>query len=149
MRQKSFIILITVALSVLSMHAQRNDQPFDVEKHHREQADYFAKELGLTDAEKKAFTPLMQEYIHARFSLNRDVRNAARELMKKETRTSAEYQKVIDLGLDAKIKEAELQKEYFKKFGKVLPAEKLFKYNRAERKFMQRAVKHHHRRDKE
>ena len=63
----------------------------------------------------------------------------------KDARTDADYQKVIDLGLEAKIKEAALQKEYYQKFGKVLSAEKVLKYHRAEKKFMQRAVRHHKR----
>lgn len=145
---KSIIVLIIMVLVMSSLQAQKRDQPFDVEKHHKEQADFFAKELSLTDTEKAAFVPLMQDYIHARFELNKEVRDAARELMKQQTKTEADYQKVIDMGLEAKIKEAELQKEYFKKFGKVLPAEKIFKYNRAERKFMQRALNNHTRREK-
>lgn len=145
MRPKSFILLITILLTTVSIQAQRCRHSFDVEKHHMDQADYFAQELNLTDAEKKAFIPVMQEYVQARFDLNREVRNATRDLMRKRNRTSADYQRVIDLTLDAKIQEAELQKEYFKKMGKILPAEKLFKYNATERKFMQDTVTHHRR----
>lgn len=145
MRLKSFIILAVFLLSVVSIQAQRCRHSFDVNKHRMEQTDYFAEELNLTEDEKKAFIPLMQEYIKARFELNREVRNATRELMRNSNRSASDYQKVIDLTLDSKIKEAELQKEYFKKMGKVLPAEKIFKYNEIERKFMQQTVSHHRR----
>lgn len=145
MKRISIIIVLVMTMGTITAFAQQkqHNHNFDVEKHHQEQADYYAKELNLTDEERKAFIPLMEEYIHARFELNREVRVAGRELMKKETKTSADYQKVIDLGLDARIKEATLQKEYYQKFGKVLPAEKVLKYHRAEKKFMQRAVRHH------
>lgn len=145
MKKISIIIVLAMTMGAVATFAQQKEHrhTFDVEKHHQEQADYYAKELNLTDEERKAFIPLMEEYIHARFELNREVRVAGRELMKKETKTSADYQKVIDLGLDVRIKEATLQKEYYQKFGKVLPAEKVLKYHRAEKKFMQRAVRHH------
>lgn len=148
MKKISIIALFAMLwVSVVSVNAQRGEHrhSFDVEKHHQEQADFFVKELGLTEAEKEAFIPLMQDYVHARFALNKEVRQAGRDLRMKDERTDADYQKVIDLGLEAKIKEAALQKEYYQKFGKVLSAEKVLKYHRAEKKFMQRAVRHHKR----
>ena len=145
MKAKIIIAIIASVLISMSLNAQKNDRKFDVEKHRKEQADFFTKELGLTEKEQKEFIPLMHEYVGARFELNREVRNAGRELRKKQNRESKDYQKVIDLMLDQKIKEAQLQKEYFKKFGTVLPAEKVFRYQAAEMKFMERVVKDHKR----
>lgn len=138
----------------LSLSAQKNDRGhkhrhFDVEKHHQERADFITKELNLTEAEKKAFIPLMEEYIHARFELNREMRNAIRELRKKEVKTADDYQMLIDKDLELKQKEVELQKKYYAKFREVLSAEKVFKYGFAEKKFTQNVVKNFHKQQKD
>lgn len=144
MKEKTIIAVILSFLFLLPLSAQKREGGFDVEKHRKEQADFFTKELNLTAKEQKEFIPLMQEYLKARYELNREVRNAGRDLKRKGTNTtSADYQRAIDLMLDQKIKEAKLQKEYFKKFGTVLPAKKVFKYQAAEIRFMERAVKDH------
>lgn len=145
MKTKVIFIIITSFLFSLSINAQRSERKFDVEKHKQEQAKFFIKELDLTEKEQKEFIPLMQEFIYKRFELNREVRNAGRELRKNKNKASADYQKLIDLMLDTKIEEAQLQKEYYKKFGKVLPADKVLKYHSAEMKFMETMVKKHRR----
>lgn len=155
MKVKNIFLFILLSAFSLLLSAQedregRGRQHFDVKKHQQERADFIVKELKLTEAEKKAFIPLMEEYIYARFALNKEMRDATRELKKKTEKSSSDYQVLIDKELEMRFKEVELQKEYYKKFGKVISPEKVFKYSFAERMFTQRAVKrfHKHQEDK-
>lgn len=99
--------------------------------------------MDLTPKEQADFLPLMQEYMTARFEASREARNAARALRRKENKTSADYQKVIDQILTQKEKETSLQKEYYKKFEQVLSPEKVLKYHDSEVKFMRDVVVNH------
>ena len=55
--------------------------------------------------------------------------------------TDADYNKVIDECLDVEIKEAQLEKEYFERFKKILSPEKVYKYRNAEYKFVRNFMK--------
>lgn len=140
------IILLVLLLSVGLMSANAQNKRgegrrgFNIEQAKEKQAEFFIKELNLTDAEAKAFIPLLNEFTDKKFELNRAVRMQSSALRKQEKKTDADYQKVIDAFLDSKIKEAQLQKEYYQKFQKVLSSEKLYYFQRAEMKFMQRVL---------
>lgn len=135
-------ILMVSCLSLFSLKGQESG--FDVEKHRKERADFFIKELNLTEKEQKEFIPLMQEYFYSRYKLNKQVRDAGRELKEKKEKTDQQCQLLINLIVSTKIEEAQLQKEYYQKFGKVLSPEQILRYHKAEMDFMQKAVKHHH-----
>lgn len=152
MKIKSILLLISILFLSISVEAQMGSEKgrrhrggFDVEKHHQERAKFISKELNLTEEEKKAFIPVMEEFIHARFTLNRELRRAARELDRKENKTNEDYQKVIDMGLDVRAKEVELQKKYYLIFKEILSPEKIYKYHAAEKDFMHRTIQRHHR----
>lgn len=154
MKAKNILLLLFVLLLSLSASAQKGGrgkgrQNFDVEKHHQDRANYITKELNLTEKEKEAFIPLMEEYLHARFSLNKNYRNQMRLLMKKANKSESDYQEAINAEIEMKEKEIELQKEYYKKFTEVIPAEKIFKYGFAEKRFVQKTVRHYHRQQEE
>lgn len=140
------ILLTVLVFPSMSQKQQGQRPPFDVEKHHKERADFFIKELNLTAEEQKGFVPLLHDYFHDRYVLSKEVRDAGRQLRRNKARTDKDCQKVIDMVVDTKIKEANLQKEYYTKFRKVLPAEKVLRYHAAEMKFMQTAVKDHRQR---
>jgi Spy/CpxP family protein refolding chaperone len=95
--------------------------------------------MGLTQTESQAFWPLCNELQEKKFELNRSMRGELRAIYKDlkagKTVSEADYDKVINLNFETKIKEAELEKTYYEKFRKILPADKVFKYQRAEQKF--------------
>lgn len=145
MKQKFVLCMIVICFCVFSLHAQDAKGHFDIEKHKKEQADYFIKELSLTEQEQADFIPLVQEYFYKKFIIHQEGRKTIQEMKKNGSeRTSADYDKLLDQVIDGKTKEAELQKEYYQKFRKVLPAQKVLKYDVAEKNFMQREVRRHH-----
>lgn len=136
------IILFLLLTCFISLNAQeRKGGGFDIEKFKKTRSDFFIKELDLTPAQAKLFIPLLDELMEKKYLLNRDVRRDHRALNQKAAKTDSEYYKSIDLALDARIKEAQLQKEYMQKMKAIIPAEKLYKYHHVEMKFMEQALK--------
>lgn len=146
MKLKNLILLFLLSICFVSMGAQNNrgnGQKFDLKSFQEKRAAFFIKELNLTPDETKAFIPLVNELMQKKYQLNRAVRDDHRALNGKANKTAADYQKSIEMALDARIKEAELQKEYMKKFMTVLSAEKVYKYHHVEMKFMEQEVQRH------
>lgn len=154
MKFKGILILILVVCVSFSVDAQnRPDRPkrnggFDIEAMKKEKGDFLTKEMGLTEAEVKEFLPLEFEFMEKKFEVNRDTRHKTWELRQKKEKTEADYKKITELNLEAKKKEAEIEIEYYKKFGKVLSAEKIEKYRSADLKFKEEMLKRHQERKK-
>ncbi|MDH6356092.1 Spy/CpxP family protein refolding chaperone [Dysgonomonas sp. PH5-45] len=140
---KKYLLLLILVIATFSVNAQqrKHGKKFDYEKFKKERADFIIKEVGLTNQEAKVFMPLCEELMRKKFELNRDVRKQSRDLNKKVNKTDRDYETVIDLSIENKAKEAQLEKEYYKRFKKVLSPQKIYKYQRAEMKFMKRTVK--------
>ena len=94
---------------------------------------YITAEVGLTPEEAAEFIPLSDEFRDKKMEVGREARKLERSLG--EHPTEADYRKVLDANVDVRIKEAELEKEYYSKFLKVISAEKLYKYKKAEVRF--------------
>ncbi|WP_165020557.1 MULTISPECIES: hypothetical protein [unclassified Dysgonomonas] len=142
MKTKNILLILAFFLSLTSINAQRTGEKkeFDVTKFKEQKAEFLKKELNLTDAEMKGFIPLVNEFMDKKFEINKTTRDESRQLRRATNKTEADYKKAIENYLDTREKEVILEKEYYQKFKAVLPAEKLFKYQRAEQKFMQRAL---------
>jgi len=156
MKFKGILILVLFVCVSFSVDAQnRPDRPrrngggFDMEAMKKEKGDFLTKEMGLTEAEAKVFLPLEFEFMEKKFAVNREARHKTWELRQKKEKTEADYKKITELNLEANKKEAEIQIEYYKKFGKVLSAEKIDKYRAADLKFKEEMLKKHQERKKE
>jgi len=143
MKRKIFLISILFSLIFsLTLSAQgkksENEKRRELEAFRKKRIEYITKEVGLTNEEAKEFWPLCDELEKKKFNLNRNMRNQFRkEREARETKkqiTESEYDELINLNMETKFKELELEKEYTKKIRKILSAEKVYKYQRAERK---------------
>ena len=127
------IFFITfVACSVVfsfSAHAQSGKQHrnFDREAFFAKKNAFITAEMGLTPEEAASFIPLCNEL--------RECRNLSKDLKHNENATDADYLKVIDECVSVNIRQAQLEKEYYEKFKKILSPKKLYRYKRAEGKF--------------
>jgi len=141
------IFFITfVACSVVfsfSAHAQSGKQHrnFDREAFLAKKNAFITAEMGLTPEEAASFIPLCNELQEKKFEVGRECRKLSKEIRHKENPTDADYNKVIDECLDVEIKEAQLEKEYFERFKKILSPEKVYKYRNAEYKFVRNFMK--------
>ena len=115
------IFFITfVACSVVfsfSAHAQSGKQHrnFDREAFFAKKNAFITAEMGLTPEEAASFIPLCNELQEKMFD--------------------ADYLKVIDECVSVNMRQAQLEKEYYEKFKKILSPKKLYRYKRAEGKF--------------
>lgn len=141
------IFFITfVAISILSSSiafAQEGKQHrhFNREAFQAKRNAYITAEVGLTPEEAAVFIPLCNELQQKMFEVGRDCRQLTREIRSKENPTEAEYLQVIDACVGVNLKEAEVEKEFYEKFKKVLSPQKIYKYRRADLKFAREYVK--------
>lgn len=141
------IFFITfVAVSVLfssNVLAQGDKQQrhFDKEAYQAKKNAFITAEVGLTPEEAAAFIPLCNELQEKMFEVGRECRKLTKDLKHKQSPTETDYSKVNDECIGVKLREAALEKEYYEKFKKILSAEKLYKYRRAEYKFARSFMK--------
>lgn len=144
MKHKILFVLLSFFLmgvtSLYSQEKQGKQRHFDVDKFKKEKAEFIKNEVGLTEAEAKAFIPLMNELMDKKFELNRANRKKARELRSKKEKITSDYDFLIEANFDNRAKELQLDKEYYQKFKKIISSEKIYKYQKAESKFMRRMV---------
>ena len=128
------IFFITfVACSVVfsfSAHAQSGKQHrnFDREAFFAKKNAFITAEMGLTPEEAASFIPLCNELQEKMFEAGRECRKLSKDLKHNENATDADYLKV-------NMRQAQLEKEYYEKFKKILSPKKLYRYKRAEGKF--------------
>ncbi|GHS97082.1 hypothetical protein FACS189421_03250 [Bacteroidia bacterium] len=150
--KKPVLIAIIICLAGIntSLFAQQRQQTGEqrkerFEKFKVEREAYISKIMQLTDNEKTAFWTLCNEYQVKKFELNKTLREETRKLNQarkdKQTVTEANYKKVIELGIQVKAKEAQLEQEYTEKFLKVISAEKVFLYQNSEKQFGERMIR--------
>jgi len=143
MKKLFFWIFVEIILfSVIDGVAQRpQDNRQALEDNFWDRRNTFLKtEVGLTVDETKIFIPLENEFKQKMLEVGRDCRSMMRESQNKQKMTDAEYLKMIDCYLDNRIKEAQLEKEYYEQFKKVISPEKLHKYHEADLKFSRELI---------
>ena len=105
---------------------------------------YITGELNLTEKEAQVFWPVCNELQEKKFELHRANREELKSIIQKirtnEPVSDEEYAKIIRANTEIKVKEAELDKLYFDRMIKILPTEKVFKYQRAEQRFAQQII---------
>ena len=141
--KKNILLTLIVAIQFnivgVSAQGQGNRQVFGND--FWEKRNTFIKaEVGLTDDEASKFISLENEFKQKIFEVGRECRSMARESQNKQKMTDAEYSKLTDCYLDTRIKEAQLEKEYFDRFKRILKPEKLFKYQEADAKFQRELI---------
>lgn len=148
MKNKIGFLLLLLCTFSFTVNGQekgdRKDRPhnhkFNYEQFKQKKARYITKEVGLTKEEAKAFMPLADELMSKKFELNKELRRAGRELRNKKDKSDANFDEFLKKSYNVRIKEAQLEKEYYHKFKKVLSSEKIFKYQNAEKKFVKEVL---------
>jgi Spy/CpxP family protein refolding chaperone len=106
--------------------------------------EFITKEIDLTEDEAKVFWPICNELQEKKFEINKQLRDAVREFFKQEKKgkkhSESDYKKLVDLHVNVKVKEAQLEEQYVEKFAKVISAEKIFRYQHAEQEFARKML---------
>ncbi len=103
---------------------------------------YFTEELGLTSEEAEKFWPIYNEMNDKIQVQKKKTKAATREIKNNiDTMSDAEIEAKMNEALDARIKEAELQKEYLAKIGDVIGYKKAAKVVSLEAQFKRELLK--------
>lgn len=149
-KMKKILLPVLFLLGFVTLGAQEKGHncKFDTGGFKTERAEYFTKELKLTENQAQQFIPMLDEFMTKKFQVNKDAREKSYQLRKKTAKTETDYRQATEAFLDAKLKEAQLQKEYYKKFETVLSAEQIYSFSRVEMNFMRMSLKNHERKNK-
>ena len=134
-----YFITLVACLFCISTFAQKKDPSNETEFRAKKQA-YMAKKAGLTQEESDKFFPLYFEFQDKKKEINKVTWKAAKKGVKPET-TEAEYEEIIDDFFDKQEIIVKLEKEYIKKYQKVLSAKKIYMIYWAEIKFSRNMLK--------
>lgn len=136
MMRRFFLILAATCLT-LTMSAQKKHERFDPHRFDVSLEQFVTTEACLSPVEAEVFFPLYQEYMDKQRALRKDERIHCgyKPATDKECREAIEYSDNID------IETKELQKEYHRKFMKVLPASKVYDILKAIDKFHRECFK--------
>ncbi len=146
-----YIFALVLGMSFTEVRAQdfKRQKSFNREAFESKKNAFITAEIGLTPEEAAAFIPLCNELQQKKFEVGKDCRKKSRAICKKQNVSDEEYNQTINICLESRIKEAELEKEYYEKFSKILKPEKLFKYKGAEMKFAKLFMKERSKNKKE
>jgi hypothetical protein len=131
--------LVLLSLQSFAQEKDRKDSrpPFDKEEFVTKRNAYLIEKIGLTEEEVATFIPLENELMNKKFEVGRECHKLERELRKKENKADAEFDKLLKCREEVKEKRDKLDKEYLDKFKKLLSAEKIIKYQSADRAFFE------------
>ncbi|MCD8265062.1 MAG: hypothetical protein LUD02_13685 [Tannerellaceae bacterium] len=131
----TFVAISVVFSSEVYSQETKPQRHFDREAYQAKKNAFIIAEVGLTPDEAAMFIPLTEELQQKMFEVGRECRKLTREVRTNKSLTEADYTKVNDECIDVRWKEAQLEKEYYRKFKEIISSEKLYKYRRAEAKF--------------
>ena len=95
--------------------------------------------LGLTPEQAEKFWPIYREFSEKRMGLRKEF-NTEKEKIKFGSATPEEQKKLVDLGLDLRQKEVDLEKNYSGRLLKVITAEQMLNLRTAERDFQRMII---------
>lgn len=145
MRRCIFILLGLMTLGSVYGYAQqgperergRGKRPSREEITQQKRA-YLVRELSLTDKEADGLMPILEELDTQRFRMWKGIESTRHRIHAKDSSlTDEELRKYFEQELDNKVKEAELERTYFKRCRDILPLNKLVRLERANRHFAQ------------
>ena len=96
---------------------------------------FVAQEINLRDDQRAAFTDLYSRLIEERDAIWRQIGEANRRIKDSSKPTTADYEYVNSVMVDAKAKNAALEKRYDEEFAKFLTPEQRYQMKEAEQKF--------------
>lgn len=134
--KKALLSLMLLAV-VCTISAQKEPKKFDADRFQAALEQFITTEAALSPAEAEVFFPLYREYIRKQHALSKDMHTCKnyKPATDKECREAIEHSDDIDIEIK------ELQKEYHRKFMKVLPAGKVYDILKAESKFHRQSFK--------
>lgn len=125
--------MICILFATYSVNAQKGK---GMEKIQAQRVAYITNELSLTPAEAEKFWPVYKEYKQKIQQLKESLKPSK----KIEEMSDAEATSFVNTLLENEIKAAEIKRDYYKSFQKILPVAKVAKLEMAERSFKKELI---------
>lgn len=137
---KRYLLLIMTTVLCLSVHAQQKKEKYSKEEFQAKQEAYITKQAGLTAEEASKFFPIYYELKKKKKEINNLAWKNAKKGKEPQT-TEKEYEDILNGFITAEEQNNALDKEYLKKYQKVLSNKKIYMVLRAEIKFHRNMLK--------
>ena len=133
MRHHIITFIIILILPFVNAQAQKNEgfprRQFSPEQFVKDMTEFITKEAGLSPMEAQAFFPIYFEMQELQRKNNEARMQLAWSI--NEQATEADYERVLVKMNELELKDKQLEKDYMKKFHKVLSYKKLYKVKMA------------------
>ena len=137
---KTKLLLSLFLLSPLFIAFSQENRKADYEKRREEmkakKVSFITENLSLTPEEAQKFWPLYNEMQEKKQQIHKELW----QLRKEKKAGNVDYKKWNEVNINAGLKEAELEKEYFEKYKQILSAEKIYKFYQAEKEFQKQLL---------
>jgi len=134
---KKLFITLAVVVFGINLSAQNTDDYMEVQRGvlKTEKKAVVADAMEFTEAESTVFWPLYNEYNDKMYTLNTKVYNLIKDYAKNfESMTDEKAVELWNENMKVKAELAKLERTYFKKFQKIIPAKKAARYFQLESK---------------
>ena len=134
MKPHLITILAFLTLPFVALHAQRPDggfnrRQFSPEQFVNDMKEFITKEAQLSPMESQAFFPIYFEMQEQQRKNNEARMQLARSI--NDNSTEADYERVLEKMNELELKDKQLEKDYLKRFHKILSYKKLYKVKMA------------------
>jgi hypothetical protein len=140
---KKTVVACLMLLGGISMMFAQSDNRAEIRQTRMQEMQaqkiaFIKEKVSFTDKESADFFPLYQEFEQKRMELTRKSRPQGKGFRAKNTEmTEQEKEAIMDNFIQNRVETANLEKSYYEKFKKILPASKLFEVYQADREFKQ------------
>jgi hypothetical protein len=132
---KTAIFIVLTLFCSLQLLAQRQMDPKIMEEIKSKKVAFLTEQVGLTSKEAEKFWPVYNQLEKERYELMDKRKNLEESTDDKSVKTDDYYRKLANEIVAYHVKEGKMTEEYNAKFLSILPAEKVVKLYRSERKF--------------
>jgi len=132
---RTILFTVMALFCSLQLMAQRHMDPKMIEVIKTKKVAFVTEQVGLTSQEGEKFWPVYNQMEKERLELMERKRALEESAEDKSVKTDDYYRKLSNEIVQIYVKEGKLIEEYNSKFLSILPAEKVVKLYRSERKF--------------
>lgn len=139
-------------MALQSVSAQKPRKPFSEEDRQRFRSEvraykheFIARELELSREQQREFFPVYDEMDDEIDRISTETRELERRVAAKDDATDVELEAAARAVYGQKKAEGDVEESYFERFKQILSPRQMLRLRHAERKFMQKLMRQHHR----
>lgn len=137
------VALLLTNVTIVAQQSQTPDRDRVIAELKPYKHKFFTKELSLSKEQASEFLPLYDSMDAAVQAISEETRELERQIIAKTEASDTEKEAVARAIFEEKVKEGNIELEYFEKFRAILSPEQLLRLKSVERQFNQRLIRHH------